>query len=238
MRVAVLSDVAHGRSRVGAQDARRLVEGERRRTGERHGLADMAAACEDLRGHLGDVLHVDEGLSRVADRSEDLAVDRHPHPVVVRGLSKRYGPATVVDSVSFTLPAGTITGFLGPNGAGKSTTLRLLLGLARPTAGEAMIFGHRYTQLEQPARQVSAVLESGDFDPGRSGRNHLRVLALAAGISGQQVEEVLGLVELAEAAGRSVRPYLFAGDASTARARGCTARRPTAADSRRAGKRP
>lgn len=130
-----------------------------------------------------------------------------PDPVVVRGLSKRYGPTTVVDSVSFTLAAGTITGFLGPNGAGKTTTLRLLLGLARPTAGEAMIFGHRYPELEQPARRVGAVLESGDFDPGRSGRNHLRVLAQAAGIAGQRVEQVLGLVELTAAAGRPVGTY-------------------------------
>ena len=104
-------------------------------------------------------------------------------PVIdVRGLTKRYGEVVAVDGLTFSLPAGTITGFLGPNGAGKTTTLRLLLGLAQPTAGEALVFGRRYQELEHPARRVGAVLESGDFDPGRSGRNHLRALALAISI--------------------------------------------------------
>jgi ABC-2 type transport system ATP-binding protein len=129
-------------------------------------------------------------------------------PVVdVRGLSKRYGDVTAVDRVTFTLAPGTITGFLGPNGAGKTTTLRLLLGLAQPTAGEALIFGHRYRELENPMRRVGAVLESGDFDPGRSGRNHLRALALATSISRSRVEELLELVELQAAANRSVGTY-------------------------------
>jgi ABC-2 type transport system ATP-binding protein len=122
-------------------------------------------------------------------------------------LTKRYGDVLAVDAVSFALEAGTITGFLGPNGAGKTTTLRLLLGLARPTAGEALVFGHRYEELEHPARRVGAVLESGDFDPGRSGRNHLRALALAAGIPNSRVEELLELVELQAAADRLVKTY-------------------------------
>ena len=95
-------------------------------------------------------------------------------------LTKRYGDVVAVDDLSFALEPGTITGFLGPNGAGKTTTLRLLLGLAEPTAGAALVLGRRYRELERPMRRVGAVLESGDFDPGRSGRNHLRVLALAA----------------------------------------------------------
>jgi ABC-2 type transport system ATP-binding protein len=86
-----------------------------------------------------------------------------------------------VEGVAFALGPGTITGFLGPNGAGKTTTLRMLLGLARPTAGEALVFGRRYEELAHPGRRVGAVLESDDFDPGRSGRNHLRALALAIG---------------------------------------------------------
>jgi len=113
-----------------------------------------------------------------------------------RGLTKRYGDALAVEGLTFALRAGTITGFLGPNGAGKTTTLRLLLGLAQPTAGEALIFGRLYQELENPTRRVGAVLESGDFDPGRSGRNHLRVLALATGIAFGRVEELLELVEL------------------------------------------
>jgi ABC-2 type transport system ATP-binding protein len=125
----------------------------------------------------------------------------------VRGLTKRYGDALAVEGLTFALQTGTITGFLGPNGAGKTTTLRLLLGLAQPTAGEALVFGRRYQELENPTRRVGAVLESGDFDPGRSGRNHLRVLALATGIPFGRVDELLELVELDGAADRPVRTY-------------------------------
>jgi ABC-2 type transport system ATP-binding protein len=124
-----------------------------------------------------------------------------------RGLTKRYGDVVAVESLSFALERGTITGFLGPNGAGKTTTLRLLLGLAQPTAGEALVFDRRYQELENPMRRVGAVLESDDFDPGRSGRNHLRALALAIGVSFDRVEELLGLVELQGAAGRAVGTY-------------------------------
>jgi ABC-2 type transport system ATP-binding protein len=129
-------------------------------------------------------------------------------PVIdVRGLTKRYGIAPAVDGLSFLLPRGTITGFLGPNGAGKTTTLRVLLGLAQPTVGDALVFGRRYEELDHPARRVGAVLESGDFDPGRSGRNHLRALALASSIPRSRVEELLELVELQAAADRPVRTY-------------------------------
>jgi ABC-2 type transport system ATP-binding protein len=122
-------------------------------------------------------------------------------------LTKRYGGVVAVDALSFALAPGTITGFLGPNGAGKTTTLRLLLGLAEPTSGAALVFGRRYRELARPARRVGAVLESGDFDPGRSGRNHLRALALAAAIAPARVDEVLELVELSRAADRAVRTY-------------------------------
>jgi ABC-2 type transport system ATP-binding protein len=127
--------------------------------------------------------------------------------VAVRSLTKRYGEVLAVDDVSVALLSGTITGFLGPNGAGKTTTLRLLLGLAEPTTGEALLFGRRYSDLDEPARRVGAVLESGDFHPGRSGRDHLRALALAAQIPGRRVEEVLALVELEGSAQRRVKTY-------------------------------
>jgi ABC-2 type transport system ATP-binding protein len=127
--------------------------------------------------------------------------------VSVGSLTKRYGDLVAVSDLTFTLPAGTITGFLGPNGAGKTTTLRLLLGLAEPTAGEALVFGRRFSELDDPARRVGAVLESNDFHPGRSGRDHLRVLALAAGLPAGRVEEVLALVELEAAAQRRVKTY-------------------------------
>jgi ABC-2 type transport system ATP-binding protein len=129
--------------------------------------------------------------------------------VSVSSLTKRYGALTAVENLSFSLERGTVTGFLGPNGAGKTTTLRLLLGLAEPTAGQALVFGRRYRELDQPVRRVGAVLESSDFHPGRSGRDHLRVLALAAeaDIGRGRVEETLELVELGSAANRRVGTY-------------------------------
>jgi len=122
-------------------------------------------------------------------------------------LTKRYGEVAAVDGVTFALEPGTITGFLGPNGAGKTTTLRLLLGLAAPTSGTATVFGRPYRELDDPSRRVGALLGSDDFDPGRSGRNHLRALALAAGLEMPRVEDVLALVELTAAADRPVRGY-------------------------------
>jgi ABC-2 type transport system ATP-binding protein len=140
----------------------------------------------------------------------DAEAGKHPLAASVlecRALSKRYGDVVAVDGISFALEAGTVTGFLGPNGAGKTTTLRLLLGLAEPTGGEALVFGRRYRELEQPVREVGAVLESSDYHPSRSGRDHLRALALAAELPLSRVEEVLELVELGKAAGRRVRTY-------------------------------
>jgi ABC-2 type transport system ATP-binding protein len=146
--------------------------------------------------------------SAVDGSSSQQAATGGGEPVLsARELTKRYRDVVAVEGVSFALEAGTITGFLGPNGAGKTTTLRLLLGLAQPTAGEALVFGRRYEELEHPARRVGAVLESGDFDPGRSGRNHLRALALATGIPNGRVEELLELVELQPAADRLVKTY-------------------------------
>jgi ABC-2 type transport system ATP-binding protein len=127
--------------------------------------------------------------------------------VIASSLTKRFGDLVAVDELTFSLRPGTVTGFLGPNGAGKTTTLRLLLGLAEPTAGEVLVFGRRYRELDDPARRVGAVLESNDFHPGRSGRDHLRVLALAAEIPSSRVEEVLALVELDPAAERLVKTY-------------------------------
>src|ERR671935_846205 len=98
-------------------------------------------------------------------RPEMTRSERTTEVVTIRSLSKRYGDLAAVEDLTFSLQPGTITGFLGPNGAGKTTTLRLLLGLAKPTAGEALVFGHRYADLAQPLRRLGAVLESSDFDP-------------------------------------------------------------------------
>lgn len=146
-----------------------------------------------------------DGLSAVAAVATTAPA---AYPVVkVSSLTKIYGQVTAVQNLTFALNQGTVTGFLGANGAGKSTTLRLLLGLAEPTSGEALVFGRHYRDLDQPARRVGAVLESGDFHPGRSGRNHLRTLALSAGIESSRVEEVLDFVELTKAANRQVGTY-------------------------------
>jgi ABC-2 type transport system ATP-binding protein len=148
---------------------------------------------------------------RTAEHAQPMRELIEPTPgetvVSCTSLTKRYGEIVAVDGVSFSLEAGTVTGFLGPNGAGKTTTLRMLLGLAEPSAGEALVFGRRYRELEQPVRRVGAVLESSDYHPSRSGRNHLRCLALAAELPLSRVEEVLELVELSGAAGRRVRTY-------------------------------
>jgi ABC-2 type transport system ATP-binding protein len=125
----------------------------------------------------------------------------------VVGLTKTYGAQRAVDDLSFTAPAGAVTGFVGPNGAGKTTTFRCLLGLAEPTAGTALVAGHRYRDLPAPRRHVGAVLESMGFHPTRSGRNHLRVIARAAGLDPARIDDLLDLVGLRRAADRRVGGY-------------------------------
>jgi ABC-2 type transport system ATP-binding protein len=125
----------------------------------------------------------------------------------VRNLTKRYGRTVAVDDLSFAVHAGRVTGFLGPNGAGKTTTMRALLGLLRPSGGEALVDGRRPAEMADPLRTIGAALEATAFHPGRSGRGHLRTLAAAARIPRSRVEEVLELVELSGAAGRRVGGY-------------------------------
>lgn len=120
------------------------------------------------------------------------------------GVTKRFGSVTAVSDLTTRIEPGQVTGFLGPNGAGKTTTLRILLGLVRPTAGAATIGGVPYAELRRPLQSVGAVLEASSFHPGRTAANHLTVYAQAAGIRRARVDEVLGLVGLADAAGRKV----------------------------------
>ena len=140
---------------------------------------------------------------------ETAARDGASSSTVVRAesLTKRFGRIVAVDDLSFSLEPGTITGFLGPNGAGKTTTLRMLLGLAKPNAGSALIFGRSYAALDESALRVGAVLEATDFHPGRSGRDHLRTLSRAVRLPDSRVDEVLRLVELDGAADRRVKGY-------------------------------
>ena len=122
-------------------------------------------------------------------------------------ITKSFGATTALTGVSFQAPPGAVTGFLGPNGAGKTTALRILLGLARPGTGAALIDGVRYADLPSPRRVVGAVVDSMGFSPGRTGRDHLRVVARAAGIARARVDEVLEFVDLMGAADRGVGGY-------------------------------
>jgi ABC-2 type transport system ATP-binding protein len=125
----------------------------------------------------------------------------------VRNLTKRYGSTVAVNDLSFAVEAGRVTGFLGPNGAGKTTTMRALLGLLRPTRGEALVEGQPPAAMERPLHTIGAALEATAFHPGRSGRNHLRSLAAAARIPISRVDEVLEMVELTGASKRRVKGY-------------------------------
>ena len=127
--------------------------------------------------------------------------------IQIQSLSKRFRDVVAVDDLSFVAREGAVTGFLGPNGAGKTTTLRMLPGLATPTAGSATIGGQPYGQLADPFRHVGAVLESTGFHPGRRARDHLQVLATAARLPLARVQEVLDLVGLAEVGDRRVKSF-------------------------------
>ncbi|CAN3700244.1 Vitamin B12 import ATP-binding protein BtuD [Microbacterium sp. MM2322] len=122
----------------------------------------------------------------------------------LNGLTKRFGAVSAVDGLDARIEPGQVTGFLGPNGAGKTTSLRMLLGLVQPTAGTATIGGKRYADLASPLQSVGAALEASSFHPGRSAANHLKVYARAASLPVSRVDEVLGLVGLADVAGRRV----------------------------------
>ncbi|WP_324784890.1 ABC transporter ATP-binding protein [Streptomyces sp. H51] len=125
----------------------------------------------------------------------------------VRNLTKKYGARTAVDDLTFSVRPGRVTGFLGPNGAGKSTTMRLVLGLGRPTSGTATVGGRPYPALREPLRHVGALLEAQAAHGSRTGRDHLRVLAASNRIPDRRVEEVLEETGLAAVARRRVRTY-------------------------------
>lgn len=127
--------------------------------------------------------------------------------IEVRNLTKRYGAATAVDDLSFTVRPGVVTGFLGPNGAGKSTTMRMIVGLDTPTSGEALVGGVPFRELENPSGTVGCLLDASWTHANRSAGAHLKMIAAAAGIPDTRVEEVLSLVGLTDVAGRKVGGY-------------------------------
>ncbi|WP_336651146.1 MULTISPECIES: ABC transporter ATP-binding protein [unclassified Leucobacter] len=124
--------------------------------------------------------------------------------IEARGLSKQYGKKTAVDDVSFSIKPGQVTGFLGPNGAGKSTSMRLMVGLDRPTAGTVTVNGKRYADSPAPLAEVGALLDAKGVHPGRSARSHLRALAATHGIPDRRVHEVLEQTGLSAVAGKRV----------------------------------
>ena len=127
--------------------------------------------------------------------------------IEARGLTKRYGSKTAVDGIDFTVRPGLVTGFLGPNGAGKSTTMRMVVGLDHPTAGSVTVGGRPYRQLRAPLTEIGALLEAKAVHPGRTARNHLRVLAATHGISAKRVDDVIDLAGLGSVADKRVKGF-------------------------------
>jgi ABC-2 type transport system ATP-binding protein len=127
--------------------------------------------------------------------------------IEARGLGKRYGATAAVDDLTFTIRPGMVTGFLGPNGAGKTTTMRLILGLDHPSAGSVTVNGRSYAQLSAPMHHVGALLDAGAVHGGRTARNQLLGLAQTNGIGRRRVDEVLGLVGLADVAGKRSKGF-------------------------------
>lgn len=138
-----------------------------------------------------------------------MATSTHPpDPVLVtHALTKHYGPVTAVDGVSVAIRAGRVTALLGPNGSGKTTFLQMTLGLVRPTSGTAHVLGQPYRELDRPTSRVGVLLDTDGIHPGRTARDHLRVVALSGGVDADRVDEVLLAVGLTEAAGRKARTY-------------------------------
>src|ERR1700727_2873240 len=127
--------------------------------------------------------------------------------IEARGLVKRYGATAAVSNLSFTVRPGLVTGFLGPNGAGKTTTMRMILGLDHPTSGSVTIGGLPYSRLDWPMRQVGALLDARAVHGGRTARSHLLSLAQTNDISRRRVGEVLGIVGLADVAGKRSKGF-------------------------------
>lgn len=200
MRDHVLGELGQIRDHAGA-----LVEALDNHRESRATAATMPSAVSDVQEGWDPPLTW--AVSATAPRAQVRPPDQPRSAVQVESLTKVYRTIRAVDQLSFALTPGTVTGFLGANGAGKTTTLRLLLGLAQPTSGKAVVFGGRYSELQRPTTQIGAVLESNDFHPWRSGRNHLRALAYAAGIAADRIAEVLEVVELSDAADRPVGGY-------------------------------
>jgi ABC-2 type transport system ATP-binding protein len=155
-------------------------------------------------GRAGEVLQAPEPPGRTWTLRP---VGRGPVTVEVDGLTKRFGPLTAVDDLSFTVRPGLVTGFLGPNGAGKTTTMRIILGLDVPTLGRALVGGHPYRGIIRPLHQVGSLLDVGALHPGRSAYAHVLSVAQSNGIGRRRVTEVLRLTGLESVADRRVKGF-------------------------------
>ena len=127
--------------------------------------------------------------------------------IEVTGLRKRFGPTLALDGMTFTVTPGQVTGFVGPNGAGKSTTMRVILGLDFPDAGQALVGGRPYRSLRHPLRRLGSLLDASALQPGRSGRNHLLWLAHSQGLAASRVDEAIEQAGLGPAARRKAGGY-------------------------------
>lgn len=160
--------------------------------------------------------HIDTGDESAATKTTPAQADasastvkplRARHMLRVDGLSKTFGTVRAVTDVSFTARPGRVTGFLGPNGSGKTTTLRMIVGLVTPTSGTARIGRTPYRKLRHPTRHVGAMLDATCFHPGRTGRDHLRIIATYEAVTTKRVDEVLAIVGLTAAGRRPVGGY-------------------------------
>jgi len=163
-----------------------------------HRTLFLRSKCAQAEGHEPGAQPAPVASSRSSVVLSDVSVP--PTMIEVRDLSKSYGAKLVIDRMSFTVHPGVVTGFLGPNGAGKSTTMRLIVGLDRPSGGDATIGGMRYADLPRPLRSVGALLDGATTHPGRSAFDHLLYLAQSQQISRDRVDEVLDLVGLRDVA--------------------------------------
>lgn len=127
--------------------------------------------------------------------------------ITIENLTKMYGKKAATDDLSFTVPAGEVTGFLGPNGSGKSTTMRCIVGLDRPTKGQALIGGRHYSELRSPLETVGALLDAKAFHPARTARQHLTVVADTHGFPTSRIDEILDLTGLSHVANKRVKGF-------------------------------
>jgi ABC-2 type transport system ATP-binding protein len=171
--------------------------------------SEMQRRAVQLASNTKFVLPADDGDTRAADHGLMASAQTRPEraAIAVENVTKRYGDVTAVDDLSFTVRPGTVTGFLGPNGAGKTTALKVIVGLARPSAGRALIDGTPTIAGAPDARTVGVHIEPCGAHPGRSARDHLRSLAAMAGLPRSRVDEVLAIAGLEQAAGRRVGKY-------------------------------